>query len=312
MKRLFALLVFLAAMLPVRAQTPPGLQITFQNAMQQPQVGRTINISYGNAPTVNNSNIVLSDLIQLTTDSTGSVYVTNAVSGMYGVTALAPPSKTFCMVNVISNLTTTVNATNFTISPTNTGLYISNGMAFPAGYAWSAATSDARYILNPHPPSGDDGYVLTWSFSGQDWYAAPAGAASQTPWAQNINGNGFSLYGVLGLTNTGPVKFAGITGGSGYFAALDASGNVTAAIPAGGGGGSGSSFPFLLNPASGLSYTVFLTNDNGVETLQVGTNGYNIGTSNVPPTLFSGGMYYPLFLTNDNGVLTIMVSSQGY
>ena len=78
------------------------------------------------------------------------------------------------------------------------------------------------------------------------------------------------------------------------------------------GGGSGSSFPFLLNPASGLSYTVFLTNDNGVETLQVGTNGYNIGTSNVPPTLFSGGMYYPLFLTNDNGVLTIMVSSQGY
>jgi hypothetical protein len=87
------------------------------------------------------------------------------------------------------------------------------------------------------------------------------GGGSQTPWAQNINGNGFSLYGVLGLTNTGPVKFSGITGGSGYFAALDSSGNVTAAIPSGGGGG--------ITVAAGTNM-VATTNGSNVVTLSVG------------------------------------------
>jgi hypothetical protein len=237
MKRLFTLLVLALAMLPAFSQPSAGLWIKIANAMQQPQTNRTVNVKYA-APSVNGDEVILTDLAQFVTDSTGSCYVTNAVSGWYDITVLAPPNQTKYVVYVVSNLTTLVNFTNFFSVPANTSWELqSNGQTLPSGQAWSIATSEARYILNPYPPSGDDGYVLTWSYSGQDWYAAPAGAASQTPWGQNINGNGFSLYGVLGLTNSGPVKFGGIPGGSGYFAALDASGNVTAAIPAGSGGG---------------------------------------------------------------------------
>lgn len=35
--------------------------------------------------------------------------------------------------------------------------------------------------------------------------AIAGGGAAQTPWTQNINGNGFTLTGVSGITSTGPV-----------------------------------------------------------------------------------------------------------
>jgi hypothetical protein len=82
----------------------------------------------------------------------------------------------------------------------------------------------------------------------------------------------------------------------------------------GGGGGAGSSFPLLLNPQSGLSYTMFLTNDDGIPTIQIGTTGYNVGTDVPAPLVFNAqnNLYYQLVVTNDMGILTPQFLPTGY
>ena len=118
-KLICALALVMMAALCASGQPAVGLQISVQNAMQQPQSNRVVNVAYGTAPSVQGSAIVLSDLIQLTTDTNGNCYVTNAVAGYYAVTVQAPPTTTPFMVYLTNTLTNLVNATNYLVAPTN-------------------------------------------------------------------------------------------------------------------------------------------------------------------------------------------------
>ncbi len=86
---------------------------------------------------------------------------------------------------------------------------------------------------------------------------------------------GTNAFGDGNWTNSGTVQFKGIPGGTGYFAALDASGNISAAVPGGGGGASGN---ISVTGVTNTSLT-----PNTVLGAGAGTNEVSIAN---PPTPF--------------------------
>ena len=224
--------------------------------------------------------------------------------------AIAPLAQIGTNGNVIL-----VPRTNTVPLGTNSILVVSNMIA---GYAYQVSLEDSdgtpwfqftNYFSNTlsgnvnaatnigYVPAGIYGYV-----------------SLGTPY--NAIGSGTNIT----LTTNGGVLYVNSSGGVANISATNVVGpvsgitaaTVNSAIYITATNSATGSMPFLLDPVSGLSYTLFLTNDNGVLTLQVGTNGYSTASNYVGPSLFNGGLYYPMFLTNDNGVLTVMVSTQGY
>jgi hypothetical protein len=119
---------------------------------------------------------------------------------------------------------------------------------------------------------------------------------SQVAGATNVYGNTNNL--VIVTNNNGSLTFSNNVNTN---ISTNATGNST-------------SFPFVLNPTTGLSYTVFMTNDNGVPTLLLGAVGYSLGSNTPAPLVFDAAdnLYYQLLATNDNGVLTLQLSTNGY
>lgn len=182
--------VFLWMTLPLFSQTHVVIDLKDPQFAVGVYSNRSLSVQAIGFPLGVGNSVLLGAAINTTTDSSGSVTLSNLQVAAYDVTVKAPP--------LAQKFTFGVTATNLGTIYAGANLIVSTNMAYPSGgYSWSIAASDARYAA-----IGAGGTGQT------EW---PYTAITNAPWFTNggtlaATGLGLTVADpdtvVLGITNT--------------------------------------------------------------------------------------------------------------
>lgn len=142
------------------------LKVTLSDFTVTPSTNRTVYVSLLTVPTASSASTIIGTRITYTTDTNGVFYISNVVqNALYSMSVQAPPSRTDFTVEILDTDTGLINAhSNMVAFSTST---------FPAGsVAWSAVTSDLRYLRSGTPATN-----VVWPVAGANITAVTNGLA---------------------------------------------------------------------------------------------------------------------------------------